>query len=474
MPQCAYSVCYNINMKNILIISDGFLYGGFETRTLRELVEAKKHHYNIFLACINYNQEENAFKQVLILKHPLSDYDDFIESKNILETRDQIINFCKKNHIDLMECHPYWCLLPATLAAEKLRIPITCTLHGVTSGNFITPSPTNIGLRTLYYLVFKYGFDQIIAVAEYLCKQYAYLSPNITITRNGINLPEKTRPHYTPHNGSFCIASRLDIPKTRLIKDFLPTLHTLSEVHHIDIFGNGDQLESLKTFIELNHFFKVSIKGWQKNLPQVLTDNHYVAVFGMGQVALEAFSSNTPVGILGYGGFAGLINKTKNLSYFMKNNFTDWKTYNIDLKKELQELKKNPNNYLLSYQEISKFDQSNIWNSHFKTEESFSYSEKPILNILNHLLDTQPNKKMDLKNFLSKSDFPNTQNDVLYQLYLESIKNTIKANQISKLEQSNTSKATKIAALEKEINDITNSGFWKITKPMRKFLNKLH
>ncbi|MBR2710066.1 glycosyltransferase [Candidatus Saccharibacteria bacterium] len=461
-------------MKNILIISDGFLYGGFETRTLKELVEAKKHHYNIFLACIDYNQEENAFKQVLILKHPLSDYNDFIEIKDILATRDQIIDFCKKNRIDLIECHPYWCLLPATLAAEKLHIPTTCTLHGVTSGNFITPSPANIGLRTLYYLVFKYGFNQIIAVAEYLCKQYSYLSSNITITRNGINLTQKTRPRYSPRNGYFCIASRLDIPKTKLIEDFLPTLHALPEVYHIDIFGDGDQLGSLKSFIDQNRFNKISIKGWHKNLPQVFIDNHYTAIFGMGQVALEAFSSNTPVGILGYGGFAGLINKTKNLSYFMKNNFTDWKTYNIDLKKELQELKKNPNNYLLSYQEISKFDQSNIWNSHFKTEESLAHSEKPILNVLNHLLENHSNKDIDLKKFFSESDFPDTQSDTIYQLFLENIKNGLKANQVDKLKQSNVSKTAEINALKKEINDITNSGFWKTTKPLRKLLNKLH
>ena len=460
-------------MKNILIVSDGFLYGGFETRTLRELIEAKKHHYNVFLACINYNQKYNVFKQILMLKHPLSDYSDSIKTKNILITRDQIVNFCKKNHIDIIECHPYWCLVPATLAAEKLHIPITYTLHGVASGNFIAPSPTNIGLRTLYYLTLKYGFDQIIAVAEYLRNQYSYLSPNITITRNGVNIPEKPKPPYSPRNGHFCIASRLDIPKTKLIKDFLPTLHALTGVHHIDIFGDGDQLDSLKIFINKNHFDKVSIKGWQGDLPQVFSNNHYAAIFGMGQVVLEALSSNTPVGVLGYGGFAGFINNI-NLSYFAKNNFTDWKTHNIDLKKELQKLKKTPNEYLLSRQEISEFSQSNIWNSHFKAEKFLVYSEKPILNTLNRLFDNYQNLKLDLKNFLPKSDLPDTKHDAIYQLFLESIKNTSKAIEVDRLKQSDISKTIKINILKKELNNITSSGFWKATKPLREILNKLH
>ncbi|RYC74957.1 glycosyltransferase [Candidatus Nanosyncoccus alces] len=461
-------------MKNILIVSDGFLYGGFETRTLRELIEAKKHHYNVFLACIDYNHKYNVFKQVLILKHPLSDYSDSIKTKNILATRDQIINFCKENHIDIIECHPYWCLLPTALAAEKLHIPITCTLHGVASGNFINPSLTNIGLRTIYYLTLKYGFDQIIAVAEYLFKQYSYLSSNIIITRNGIDVSEKPRPPYSPHDGYFCIASRLDVPKTKLIKEFLPTLHALPETQHVDIFGDGDQLDPLKTFVNQNHFNKISVKGWGRNLPQVFANNHYAAIFGMGQVVLEALNSNTPAGVLGYGGFAGLINGDKNLSYFAENNFTDWKTHKTDLKKELQKLKKNPDDYLLSYQEISKFNQSNIWDIHFKTEESFTYSEKPIFNTLNYLLDNHHNAKLDLKNFLSKTDLPNMQNDVVYQLFLENIKNGSKAIKVNELKQSNISKTIEIDTLKKELNNITSSGFWKATKPLREILNKLH
>lgn len=449
-------------MKNILITSDVFLNGGLETRLNDEVAEYKKHNYNVFLACKTLNEEyRDIFDDVLLLPEMTFDYTDEINSKELLSVRDKIIDFCKKHSVDLIECQPFWVTLPAALAAESLNIPVTYTLHGAASGNFANFS--YIGLYTVYYLTLKYGFDRVFAVAEHLQKQFSYLSQDITIVRNGMTTPATRRPSRKTSrpNGHFCIASRLDIPKSKIIMDFLPIIHDIPAVKKIDIFGDGDCMDTLKGFVVSNNFDKVACCGWTNDLQKTIADNNYDAVFGMGRVVLDAISANTPVGILGFNGFVGFLCH-ENIAHFANSNLTSWEKHDdINLGDEIALVQKHPAKYSLSKEDLSLFDTRLIWSTYFKIESEVKHSSKPFLKFLNSALEGNSSSSFNFKKFVAETPLPIAENDVLYPAYLSSIFNDIEKNK-------------KIESLEKTISEITNSGFWKATKPVRSVLGKLH
>lgn len=441
-------------MKNVLIVSEAFLNGGLETRVQEEVAEYRRHRCKVFLATFNINRvHRKIFNKVLLLDAPQYNTNS-LDTGQLLATRDKLIQFCKKNAVDFIECQPFFCALPAVLAAEKLNIPITYTLHGVASANFVNIDLT--GLYALYYLVVKYGMDQIFAVAEYLQRQYAYLSSDIKIARNGILFGQKSRKgrRAASKNKTFCIASRIDGPKTKIIEDFLPTLHACPEVKRIDIFGDGDSLPDLCDFVEKKHLNKVNVCGWNPDLSKTFAVNKYDAVFGMGRVTLNALSVSMPVGVLGYGGFAGFIT-AENIAQFAENNFTDWDTYDeLDLRKEIKKVQKNPKNYILKKKELAPYDSDMIWKAHFEAEKNITFSPKPVIQKLNKVFEKNPSENFDLGFIFDEETFPMINNDAPYQLLCN--------------------KNSRVSYLEDSINDINNSRFWRLTKPIRKLLEKIH
>lgn len=207
-------------MKNILFVCDSFLQGGLETRIIEEVKFYKTLNINVYLACEKFsNNNKSYFKDILHLTSlPQTD----INVKDIIENRNAISRFCKEHSIEYLECQPFWCIIPATLAAEKNKLPINYTLHGVGSGNFT--NPRFLESTMLVYLCLKYGFDKTFAVAEYLTDLYSFIFPKAKIFRNGISL-KKEIPEYSPsEHGRIAIASRLDSIKTPLIIDFLELL----------------------------------------------------------------------------------------------------------------------------------------------------------------------------------------------------------------------------------------------------------
>lgn len=444
-------------MKNILIVSDSFTNGGLETRIKEEIIEYKKHHFKVYLACKNLNEDyRNCFEQILLLPDLPYSSNDNLHAENLLLTRDRIVSFCKKYSIDYIECQPFWCSLPAALAAEKLSIPISFTLHGTISGNFIGTSYP--GLNLVYYLTFKYGFDQIFGVAEYLKNMYSYLSPNIIVARNGINFGTSnpiTKSKKT--TGHFCIVSRIDALKIKPILDFLPQLHECPLVKKIDIIGDGDSLEKLQDFITQKDLYKAHLVGWKNDILKTILTKNYDAVFGMGRVVLDAVCANTPIGILGYGGFAGFLNH-QNLKYFAGNNLTDWEIYNdISINHQIESIYKNPSRFLFSQKDISLFDNKAIWQAYFKTEAKIKYSKKPFLELLNSEIEKSSTPLLSIPDLIAKNHHPIIKNDYIYQSYCAFLSTSIENEKL---------KAT--------LYEITNSKLWKTTKPLRKILSKKH
>ena len=377
-------------MKNILFISDAFLGGGLETRLLEQTKSLKSHKINGFLLCRECNQVyANQFvkaSDALTVK-PSS---ESISVQNIIDDVNTICEFCTKNKIDYIDCHPFWCALPAALAANKLHLPISFTLHGEISANFI--SKDYLAAQSLYDLIFSYGFDQLFAVAEYLTNLYSYL-PNISIVRNGLSLDNLTKHSFNQTN-KVAIASRLDEPKAKLIIDFLPELYASEQIQQIDIYGDGDYATILQHFIASHHFEdKVKLRGWINDFAETLSKGHYMLVFGMGRVVLEALKSSVPVGVLGYGGFAGLINHD-NLLDFSKSNLTSWQKSSSSLSDELNNLINNPKDYFFTAKQLSIFNNTIIWNNYLETIQGLSFHDKPILSSLNDWLLNHPNRNI--------------------------------------------------------------------------------
>ena len=468
-------------MKNILIVSDYFSDGGLETRVIDEIRAFKQKKYNIYLAC-NYVVPKYRiyFEDILILNNLY--INNIISLQLIKKTRDQISVFCKKKAIDHIECHPFAHALPAILAANESNTPITYTIHGITSGNFIDPQQTQ--LKTLYYLALRYGLDQIFAVAEYLQEMYSYLSPKILIARNGMNMKkqENRSPRDDSPSGQFAIASRLDPIKTQLIMDFIPSIHNLSQVKQIDILGDGTEKENLQTFINVNHYSKVKLQGWVNDPIALIKQCNYDALFGMGRVMLDAFCTKTPAGVLGYKGFAGFINDT-NIQHFAKTNLTSWQTVpNQQLASSIKDIQKNKNRYILSQESLRLFDNKANLHDYIETNRKISYSPKPIITKINHVLE----KINDLTEFsdLFNPYFDNTfdphhqtltiqyyQDNTISNLQKE-ISNLQKEN--SNLQKENVKKVDELQSIKSELVEITTSKFWKTTKPIRNLLSKIH
>lgn len=372
-------------MKNILFVSDSFLGGGLETRIIEQIKTLKKNRIKPFLLChqLNplYSKHFIASSDALLMHTPNNN----ISAEIVLKDVDTICNFCIKNDIDFIDCNPFWCLLPTVLASQKLNIPCSFTLHGVTSGNFIAKE--FLSAQILYNLALSYGFDQIFAVAEYLLNLYPQLT-NTSIIRNGFNINDLRQKKFK-NTQKAAIASRLDEPKSQIIIDFLPKLYKCNAIKQIDIFGNGD-CPIVKNFIIDNHLEdKVHIQGWTENLSESVYKGDYMIIFGMGRVILDAIKSGIPAGVLGYGGFAGLVSRSR-LIEFSKNNLTSWQESNTTLTYELNQLFKKPSNYLFKSDDLSIFNNNIIWENYYSIIKETKVTNQPFLNNIYNLLLADP------------------------------------------------------------------------------------
>lgn len=456
-------------MKNILFISDTFLEGGMETRISEANREYKKRNIKPFLAC-------DTLKKTIYCKdfHKMSDNFNFIPTngqlhvKDIIENSNKLVSLCKKEKIDLIECQPFWNLLSATIAAQQCKIPITYTLHGTVSGNFIDPKYSEANV--LFYLLFAFGVDQIYAVSKRLSDIYSYISKDIIVTQNGIpldNFPKKV--FY--RTGIFAIASRLDQPKTATIIDFLPKLYTSEYSSRIDIYGDGDNFNTLKNFITKNNYDdKVCLHGWVDNLKQKFIKNQYDCVFGVGRVAIDAISTKTPVGVVGSDGFVGLVNKD-NLPYFTKNNFLSSGLQEInDIQKELTDLYRNPKKYTFNKNDLDMLDASKIWQQHILLEQNLVFREKEAIKEIMDILIHNQNEELLLGTNLigSFTSILNkyNQNKLIPAELLIGTASAL-TNKISKYQE-------QLSSLEGSLAKLEASTSWRITKPLRKANKIIH
>ncbi|MDO4612103.1 MAG: hypothetical protein Q4B29_01420 [Candidatus Saccharibacteria bacterium] len=449
-------------MKSILYVCEKFRNGGLEEKILSEVVNNKKHNIKSFLISNDILEKHTkTFEKTLkIDSSPINK--EHINTKNILKNRDAICSFCKKHNIEFIECHPNFISIPTILAAEKLNLPITFTLHGIVSCHFSYQHNTKTYL--FVYILLKYGFDQYFAVAEYLQEIFSFLSSNMLISRNGFY--PNTQLYERPQNqNKIAIASRLDSDKSQIIIDFLQFLQGVRPPLVIDIYGNGDNINNVDDYIKnKNIHHQITLKGWQQNLAEHLTKNRYNAVFGMGRAALDAIKSKTPCGILGYGGFIDFL-VPDNFDTFLKINLTSWDSFPKDksFEKLLKDVFYNPEKYIIQDCQLKLLDNDILWAKHFEEINNINFKNKPIISKINSILE---NNDEDVFNSLVPSQIATIINDEHKYDIPYFIINTYLSEKMAYEE--------KLDDQKNEIKAITSSTFWKTTKPLRSLLGKFH
>ena len=454
-------------MKNILIVSDAFLQGGLESYIGEQTEAYKKHGVNSFLACENLNKNKSIPFEKIFTNFNFAPQNGQLASQSILKNSENLSKLCQENHIDYIECQPFWCLIPAAIAAQKNNIPISYTLHGTASGNFIDSSYYEACL--LFYICLCFGLDKIFAVSERLANIYSYASKDISISRNGIDTNNLPARKFSITN-QFAIASRLDTPKTSVIKNFLPKIYRIKNAKKIHIYGDGDKAQELQNYIEKKNFSdKIKLLGWEPNLPHRLQQEQYDCVFGVGRIITDAISSATPAGILGYGGFTGIVNKN-NLNELAKTNFISWDTQNDQLlQEELDRLYKNPKNYIFSKDDLADLDATRNWRTHVEQIRKVKHQDNIIMDLVTDMLANHNNENLLLDaNLLPSFQQILTNIDDSQLIYTGLLKTLYEKLTYQHAKQENN--------LNAELQKIKSSTSWRITKPIRRikdFLNSI-
>lgn len=387
-------------IRNYLFISKNFTGGGLETRIREQIAVFKKHDIRCYLITSKYNHKfDNLFDGVYL------DIDFYLEEKCI-KTRlklmvEKIIQYCKINKIDFIDCHPFDSLLPSVIAANRMGLPISYTIHGKASLYY--PNNNQEKIKLLNDISILYGVDLINIVAESL-NDNLYDYNKINLLENGIIICDKNK-YIFPFSRKWALVSRLDKQKAEIIINSLEYLD--NEIFdEIEIIGDGEFTEELNEILsESNYSTKIKVVGWVDDVKKYLLNNCFDGVIGMGRAVLEAMSLNIPSIMLGYGGIAGLINKN-NYDLFSNFNFTYYSRISKrDFIEELNALYKSPESYELR-KLVKKYNNSLIlWEKYLEKIDTIKpLPKKKIDNMIKVLMSIDSISELELFNAIFKND----------------------------------------------------------------------
>lgn len=308
----------------ILILTDVFKKGGLETHIATYVNHLKNH--KVILGVSNY--ESNLLDNITI-------YDDFNFSasasiKDFCEDVNKIIDIIRKEQIDIIHVHPFYCLFSALFAAHLTNIPIVYTFHGIISFSF----PNMINDTILFDYAFEGTLSKVFCVSQLGMEAFNKMGYDKTILLPNPIEVEKFKKTKIKKEKKWALVSRLDEDKfSEILKLFkyLPNL----DIKSIDVYGTGNKEKELSTYAKDNNL-SVNFLGFKDNIENYLLDN-YEGIIGLSRVAIEAMCMNYPVLLIGEGKISGLINR-ENISYLKKNNFINLELPNLSLSKLNEQL----------------------------------------------------------------------------------------------------------------------------------------
>lgn len=313
----------------ILVVSSQFIKGGLETQLMtynKYLVKNNKMFY-----CFQNVSSDYELKNSKV-------YTDFDFSYNItLETFvnniDKLVDIIRKEKIDVMHVHPFYCAFSAIIAASVTNIPVVYTYHGFASFNFANNLRNNYLL--LYNYLFKNCVNKVLSVSEYGIKTFTEnFGVESELYLNGID-KELYKKHKVFNNKKWALISRLDVDKYKeIIKlfDMLPDL----DIEEIDIYGSGTEEDKLKEYV-IQKNLPVNFMGYDSNISKTLESKEYNGIIGGARVILEGMMMGYPTILIQYSKVVGLLTKDK-YNYFKTKNFVDTKYKNISIESFNKEL----------------------------------------------------------------------------------------------------------------------------------------
>ena len=446
--------------KRVLIVSDNFVGGGLENRILGQLDCYSSEKIKAYLACGVFNNEFLSYFEKVLKCDSSGWYGAPIG--RILKQAQEIYDFCVENRIGRIECHPWNLAFPAALAANRLRIPISLTLHGKTS----VVKYDNFFLDTMQ----RHGFDEINIVGEHIRDEAeeCFVNNTINVLPNSIKI-ETHQVAARARLGYWACISRLDKIKAGLIMEALKIMDAAGVISVIEIFGGGDGepwlLEEAKKLKKI----KVLLRGWTSDAVETLKEGGYCCFLGMGLSAMEAASLDIPVMILGYDGPYLEALSRESFEKIKNNNFTG---FGLRPKKqvlrELKDLGDNKPNYKVGSLVKEKCSREVVWGSYLSRINSLEWKKKPALDYLESFAKRAENKNCDI--FDRGQQFAFCEGGSRGH-YFDEGDLTFFIQSMSKwyreLYEENTNKDRRIKKLESDIANMHESTSWKITKPLR-------
>ena len=344
-------------MKRVLFVSDYFTHGGLETRTLELVSFYKKHGIESFLACDVLAPEHKAiFEDTLQL--PLLDTSFY----TIVQNTDALVNFCKTNKIDMIDCQPWHCFIPAVLASGIQHLPISYTAHGI----YALPSIDDI-LNPFFYSLLELKRPQCFVVSDFLLDYYKdkFVDCNTNVARNGVSLSNLPKLKIGNSN-KWAYASRLSPEKTKPLLDSLPIIER-SGVKQLDIFGDGECKGQIEKYIAEHPegSLKINLRGWCQDLQEELAPNGYTGFFGMDRAAIEAMAIGLPVVILGFNGFGPAVHEGTFVSLLSQNFSSHDRTLSEEeVLRNIADVQKRPKNYNVEELVKKYLDSDQLWDGY--------------------------------------------------------------------------------------------------------------
>jgi len=312
-----------MDKKNILMATMGMNIGGAETHIVELCKELVRRGHQITVASNGgvYVPELTAagVTHVTIPMHRRN-------PKDIAKSYFALRRLIQTEQFDLVHAHARIPSFLCGLLHRRMKFPFVTTAHGVYTTGGLAGKLTNWGQQT-------------IAVSDdiktYLIEQYGILEERIFTTVNGIDMDRfshsvsgaaiRAEFGISEHAPVVLHVSRLDqgpcIVAEQLI-DIAPDLAASVPELHILIAGGGDQLERLRASAEA---VNEALGRTVIRMPGPRTDiNACIAasdVFcGVSRAALEAMSTEKPVVLAGFQGYAGIFDESK-LDISRRTNF---------------------------------------------------------------------------------------------------------------------------------------------------------
>lgn len=224
--------------------------------------------------------------------------------KNRVEQIKYLVDFIKKNKIDVVHAHSRASSWSSQIACKIAGIPLITTVHG--------RQPVHLSRK-----LFPAFGDHVIAVCENIEMHLKndLKVENITVLRNGIDTGVYSKKELPKNSKKIVsIVGRLSGPKGNVAYNLIDKVLD-TEKYEVRLIGGKELPEKFEKFKD-----KIKFWGYISNLPEKMAESDLV--IGAGRVAVEALLVGRPVLAIGEAKSIGILNMG-NLEDALASNFGD-------------------------------------------------------------------------------------------------------------------------------------------------------